>query len=153
MQSAPGSSEEDEEGSIFAEINITPLTDVFLVLLIIFMLVSSSMVELERQAAAAKNVVAERAMQVQTPQGSGETALVPKDIVVSILPDGTLFVEEQQLSMSELPAKLLALKGNNPATRVVIRGDQKAEYQLIMQVISTARSVGLTDVALASRSR
>jgi biopolymer transport protein ExbD len=111
------------------------------------------MVELERQAAAAKNVVAERAMQVQTPQGSGETALVPKDIVVSILPDGTLFVEEQQLSMSELPAKLLALKGNNPATRVVIRGDQKAEYQLIMQVISTARSVGLTDVALASRSR
>lgn len=154
MQNAPGNSaDEEEEGAIFTEINITPLTDVFLVLLIIFMLVASSMVEVERNTAAAKALLAERALQVQTPKGSGESDVVAKDIVVSILPDGTLFVDDTQLLMPLLPAKLLELKQNAVAARVVIRGDQKAEYQLIMEVISAARSVGITDVALASRSK
>jgi biopolymer transport protein ExbD len=155
MQSGPNNSGDDsgEEG-IFAEINVTPLTDVFLVLLIIFMLVASSMVEAERAVATAKGIVSERAMEIQTPKGSGESALVPKDIVISILPDGTVFLEEQQLAVSQLAPKLVELKAQNPGgARVVIRGDQKAEYQLIMEVISQARMAGLTDVALASRAR
>jgi len=155
MQGAPrdngGDIEEDD--AIFAEINITPLTDVFLVLLIIFMVVSSSMVEAERQAAAAKELLSERALQVQTPQGTGETPLVPKDIVISVLPDGTLFVEDDQITLEQLDGKLAEIKRGAASTRVVIRGDQTATYELIMKVISKAREAGLTDVALASRSR
>ncbi|MDP2314970.1 MAG: biopolymer transporter ExbD [Pseudomonadota bacterium] len=155
MQGAPqdrdGSGDEDD--AIFAEINITPLTDVFLVLLIIFMVVSSSMVEAEKQAAAAKGLLSERALQVQTPQGTGETPLVPKDIVISVLPDGTLFVEDDQITVDQLDAKLAEIKRGAASTRVVIRGDQTATYDLIMKVISKAREAGLTDVALASRSR
>ena len=50
MQSTPGSSEHDDgEGGLFAEINITPLTDVFLVLLIIMMVVSASVIEEEKE--------------------------------------------------------------------------------------------------------
>jgi biopolymer transport protein ExbD len=68
MQNAPGSGDDSEEEGIFTEINITPLTDVFLVLLIIFMLVASSMVEAERNTATeAVKALAEKAMQVQTP--------------------------------------------------------------------------------------
>lgn len=158
MQSSPGSSNggsggEDDGEAIFAEINITPLTDVFIVLLIIVMLVASSMVEAER-AEAAKTILSERAMEIQTPKGSGESALVPKDIVISILPDGTVFLEEQQYAVAQLAPRLAELKGQNPTgARVVIRGDQKAEYQLIMEVITQARMAGLTDVALASRAR
>jgi biopolymer transport protein ExbD len=155
MQGAPqdrgGDLEEDD--AIFAEINITPLTDVFLVLLIIFMVVSSSMVEAERQAAAAKELLSEKALQVQTPQGTGETPLVPKDIVISVLPDGTLFVEDAQITLDQLDAKLGEIKRGAASTRVVIRGDQTATYELIMKVISKAREAGLTDVALASRAR
>jgi len=143
----------DEDDAIFAEINITPLTDVFLVLLIIFMVVSSSMVEAEKQAAAAKGLLSERALQVQTPQGTGETPLVPKDIVISVLPDGTLFIEEDQVSIDQLDGKLAEIKRGAASTRVVIRGDQAATYDLIMKVISKAREAGLSDVALASRSR
>jgi biopolymer transport protein ExbD len=143
----------DEDDAIFAEINITPLTDVFLVLLIIFMVVSSSMVEAEKQAAAAKGLLSERALQVQTPQGTGETPLVPKDIVISVLPDGTLFIEEDQISIDQLDGKLAEIKRGAASTRVVIRGDQAATYDLIMKVISKAREAGLSDVALASRSR
>ena len=155
MQGAPrdnGGDVEDDD-AIFAEINITPLTDVFLVLLIIFMVVSSSMVEAERQAAAAKELLSERALQVQTPQGTGETPLVPKDIVISVLPDGTLFVEDDQITLEQLDGKLAEIKRGAASTRVVIRGDQTATYELIMKVISKAREAGLTDVALASRSR
>jgi biopolymer transport protein ExbD len=143
---------EDEGGAIFSEINITPLTDVFIVLLIIFMVVSSSMVEAEKEAAA-KNVLAERALQVTTPEGTGDTPLVPKDIVISVLPDGTLFVEDEQIQVDQLAAKLAEVKRGATSTRVVIRGDETATYDLIMKVISTARSAGLTDVALSSRAR
>ncbi len=156
MQAAPSDSGDDGDGSdtpIFAEINITPLTDVFLVLLIIFMVVSSSMVEAEKQAAAAKGLLSERALQVMTPQGTGDAPLVPKDIVISVLPDGTLFVEADQLRIEALDAKLAEIKRGAASTRVVIRGDQAATYDLIMQVISKARAAGLTDVALASRSQ
>lgn len=147
---AEGGGEEDDAG-MFAEINITPLTDVFLVLLIIFMVVSSSMVEAEKQSAAAKGLLSERALQVQTPEGTGDSPLVPKDIVVSILPDGTLFVEADQVTLSDLGPKLAEKKLGSATTRVVIRGDQQASYALVMQVIGKARSVGLTDIALSSR--
>jgi biopolymer transport protein ExbD len=156
MQAAPsGNGDEagDDEAPIFAEINITPLTDVFLVLLIIFMVVSSSMVEAEKQAAATKGLLSERALQVMTPQGTGDTPLVPKDIVISVLPDGTLFVETDQVTIDGLDAKLAEIKRGAASTRVVIRGDQAATYDLIMKVISKARDAGLSDVALASRAQ
>lgn len=156
MQAAPGShggDDDADDGAIFTEINITPLTDVFLVLLIIFMVVASSMVEAEKQAAAAKGILSEKALQVMTPEGTGDSALVPKDIVISVLPDGTLFLEADQVQMADLDAKLAEVKRGAASTRVVIRGDQSATYDLIMQVIAKARAAGLTDVALASRAR
>jgi biopolymer transport protein ExbD len=155
MQGPPQSAEEEgggEDVPIFAEINITPLTDVFLVLLIIFMVVASSMVEAEKQAAAAKNLLAERALQVMTPQGTGDTPLVPKDVVISVLPDGSIIIEDEQTTLDGLDAKLAEVKRGAASTRVVIRGDETARYDLIMKVISKARTAGLTDVALASRA-
>ena len=152
MQGAPQSSSgEEDEGGMFAEINITPLTDVFLVLLIIFMVVSSSMVEAEKQSAAAKGLLSERALQVMTPEGTGDTPLVPKDVVISILPDKTIFIENEEVGLDALDAKLQELKKGSQTTRVVIRGDQAATYDIIMQVIARCRRNGLTDIALSSR--
>lgn len=151
MQGAPQSSEEEDGGAIFAEINITPLTDVFLVLLIIFMVVSSSMVEAERQSTAAKGLLSERALQVMTPEGTGDTPLVPKDIVISILPDRTVFIENEEVPLDALDGRLATLKQSAQTTRVVIRGDQAATYDIIMQVIAKCRKNGLTDIALSSR--
>jgi len=153
MQSGPSKQDDGEEEAIFAEINITPLTDVFLVLLIIFMLVSSTLVEADRAAAAAKNIVSEKAMEVQTPKGQGENPLVPEDVVITIAKDGTIFLEEDQMTVSALGPRLAQIKSSSNAVRVVIRGDKTAEYQLIMEVISQARAAGITDVALASRAQ
>lgn len=152
MQAAPQSSGGDEDdGPMFAEINITPLTDVFLVLLIIFMVVSSSMVEAEKQSTAAKGLLSERALQVMTPEGTGDTPLVPKDVVISILPDKTVFIENEEVPLDGLDAKLAEIKKSGQSTRVVIRGDQSATYDIIMQVIARCRRNGLTDIALSSR--
>jgi biopolymer transport protein ExbD len=155
MQAAPQSNdggEGEDEAPIFAEINVTPLTDVFLVLLIIFMVVSSSMVEAEKQAAKARSLLSERALQVQTPEGSGDSQLVPKDIVVSVLPDGTVFLEGDTFPIEQLDARLAAVQRGATSTRVVVRGDQAAQYRLVWQVINKAQKAGFQDVAISSRA-
>ncbi len=152
MQGPPQDSGGDEEAPIFAEINVTPLTDVFIVLLIIFMVVSSSMVEAEKEAAKAKNLLSEKALSVQTPEGTGDSALVPKDIVVSVLPDGTVFLEGDTFPVEQLTTKLLAVPKGQTGTRIVVRGDEQAQYKLVWQVIRKAQAAGFQDVALASRS-
>ncbi|MBM4365323.1 MAG: biopolymer transporter ExbD [Deltaproteobacteria bacterium] len=155
MQSGPATQAEelDEEAGLFSEINITPLTDVFLVLLIIFMVVSSSMVEAEKQAAQAKNLVSERALSVLTPEGTGESPLIPKDIVISVTPDGTIYLEGDTFPIGELAERLRKVERGAAATRVVVRGDQEAQYKLVWQVIRAAQAAGFPDVALASRAK
>lgn len=155
MQSGPQPTADDldDDGSgMFAEINITPLTDVFLVLLIIFMVVSSSMVEAEKQAAQAKELLSERALSVLTPQGSGDSPLIPKDVVISVTPDGTIYLEGDTFPIAELTDRLRAVDRGAGLTRVVVRGDQEAQYKLVWQVIRAAQAAGFADVALASRA-
>lgn len=155
MQSGPQPTPDDHDddaGGMFSDINVTPLTDVFLVLLIIFMVVSSSMVEAEKQATQAKNLLSERALTVMTPQGTGDSPLIPKDIVISVTPDGTIYLEGDTFPIADLKAKLEAVQKGATGTRVVVRGDQEAQYKLVWQVIRAAQAAGFDDVALASRS-
>src|SRR5687768_17349859 len=103
MRSPSSSDFADDDGGaaeILAEINITPLTDVFIVLLIIFMVVASSEVGRQATDGAEENEartedftgkLAERAFEIQTPEGTGSAEIVKKDVVVSVHPDGTLF--------------------------------------------------------------
>ncbi len=142
---------DDDGGGMFAEINITPLTDVFLVLLIILMVVSSSVIEDEKEAAYEKGLLAERALQVMTPEGAGSDDLVPEDLVISVLPDRTVFVENDEVKLVDLEDRLMAARKENPAIRVVLRGDQSASYDVIMDVIARCSRAGLSNIALASR--
>ena len=160
MISAPSpdeGSEHDgfEEPAILAEINITPLTDVFLVLLIIFMVGASISVDAQKQDAAkgpSAEDAAERGLQINTPEGTGSELLVPKDVVISVLPDGSVYVDDAIVPVEQLSAKLREVAASQTNARVVIRGDEAASYRLIMDVISKARGVGLTDVALSTRT-
>jgi biopolymer transport protein ExbD len=151
MQGPPPSDAGEEDEALFAEINITPLTDVFLVLLIILMVVSSSMIEEEKEAAYTKGLLAERALQVMTPQGSGAEALVPEDVTISVLPDGSLYLENDPVGPEELDARLAALQLENPLTRMVIRGDRSVSYAVVMDVVARCSRNGLLNIALASQ--
>lgn len=150
-----GSTERDDDPAILAEINITPLTDVFLVLLIIFMVGASVTVDASREATPTGPTAEdqqERGLQINTPEGTGQEMLVPKDVVVSVMPDGGLFVDEEAVTLDTLGPKLSELRAGSSSARVVIRGDEAASYKTIMKVISTARGAGLTDVALSTRT-
>ncbi len=157
MQAAPSSSsheddDDDEGGGIFAEINITPLTDVFMVLLIIMMVVSSSIVEDEKESAYEKGLLAERALQVMTPDGAeGAEAMIPDDIIISVLPDGTVFIENDEIPRDALDGKLAEIFGMDPKTRIVLRADKTADYELVMDVIARCSNAGLKNIALASK--
>lgn len=128
-------------GSIIAEINITPLTDVMLVLLIIFMVTATFF-------------VAEPAMEVELPpavsservtRGNGE-------ITVIVNRDGQLSVQGRAVSTDQLTQSLMdaARKVNADRKIVVVRGDREAAYGQIIWIMDSARLVGLRHVSLAT---
>ena len=146
-----GGEDLDEGGGIFADINITPLTDVFLVLLIIMMVVSTSAIEDEKEKAYEKGLLAERALQVMTPESASDSDLVPEDVTLSVLPDRTIYIENDPVPLPELDARLAVIRQQNPNTRIILRGDRAVPYQIVMDIIARCTDVGLTNIALASK--
>jgi biopolymer transport protein ExbD len=130
----------DNDG-IISEINITPLTDVMLVLLIIFMVTATFF-------------VAEPAMQVELPPAV-TSELVPKEngeITVIVKQDGGMTVNDRPTTEAGLTNALLEAARNIEADRkvVVIRGDREAAYGRVIWIMDAARLVGLRNVSLAT---
>lgn len=152
MQAAPGGGgDEEEDDAIFAEINITPLTDVFMVLLIIMMVVSSAVVEEEKEAAYEKGQLSEQAMQIMTPDGQGNSEVEAEDVVVTVTPEREVFVNDKPVAIADLDARFAQIATDEPMTRIVLRGDRAASYEVIMDIISRLNTAGLGNIALASR--
>src|SRR6202048_2195521 len=109
---------DDEEfaPSVFSEINITPLTDIFLVLLIIFMVGSSIVVE---QAQGGGTGV-----RVDLPKGAAkELHTAPRDFPVAIMKDGTAVVEGKAIEMGALRERFQKLAKDSPEAQVIIQAD------------------------------
>lgn len=133
--------ENNEDDAIVAEINITPLTDVFLVLLIIFMISSSAMLE--------------GGLQVKLPTAKS-TALTKsqsgKPIFVTIGKDGELLVNQKKApeeNLSELIKE--ALSGSSDKT-VVIRGDETIFLGKAVKIMDAARGAGAEKIAIATQA-
>jgi biopolymer transport protein TolR len=117
-----------------AEINVTPMVDVMLVLLIIFMVTAPLMtsgvsVDLPKTNAQPLNSDAE-------------------PLTVTIKADGSIFLQEQAVDVADLVAKLQAISQNNPERRIFVRGDKDLAYGRIMEVMGTITQGGFTKVAL-----
>ncbi|MBI3535112.1 MAG: biopolymer transporter ExbD [Deltaproteobacteria bacterium] len=134
-------SEFNEEGDqIFSEINITPLTDIFLVLLIIFMVTSSVMSQL--------------GVSVQLPQASGKTAnLQPKGVVLTVLSNGAMKLNQTEIANGDflkLEALLKQILSQTSSRLVVLEGDKKVYLGLAVQVMDHARKAGAEKFAIAA---
>src|ERR1700712_1211279 len=117
-----------------AEINVTPMVDVMLVLLIIFMvtaplLTSGVPVDLPKVSAKPVNSDAE-------------------PLTVSVNAEGKIYLQDQELAMPELVTKLQAISQNNNDRRIFVRGDKSVSYGTILQVMGTITEGGFTKVAL-----
>jgi biopolymer transport protein ExbD len=132
---------QDSNDDIISEINITPLTDVMLVLLIIFMVTATFF-------------VSEPAMQVELPPAVTSEIVTKGDgeITVIVNRDGDLFVNEQAVPAQELTQALMEAARELTADQkvVVVRGDTEAAYGQIIWIMDSARLVGLRQVSLST---
>src|SRR5262245_5656466 len=121
---------EGEEG-IFADINITPLTDIFLVLLIIFMVTSSVIAAGEGAKAGVK---------VNLPKGATkEISTSSNDVTVFITTDGKLMVEGKEVGADTLKQIFVAAHGKDADTQVVVQADEAAHHGRVVAVMELAK--------------
>jgi biopolymer transport protein ExbD len=127
-----------EEGSesIMAEINITPLTDVFLVLLIIFMITTSVMVE-----SAAK---------VNLPKAT-QTVQEARSLTVSVTADNKIFVNQMQVNLSQLQPTLHDLLADDPKKLVILQGDQSVLLGEAVRIMDIAKRAGAQAISIAAQ--
>ncbi|HMY59969.1 MAG TPA: biopolymer transporter ExbD [Pseudomonadota bacterium] len=140
----PGSAGEgdlDEEG-IFAEINITPLTDIFLVLLIIFMVTSSVIAD-----AGARS-----GLRVNLPKGATkEVSPGSKDVTVAIGQDGKMMVDGKLVDGTELARLFAEAKTRDPATQIIVHADESTAHGRVVSVMELAKTAGLSRLAISTR--
>jgi biopolymer transport protein TolR len=119
-----------------AEINITPMVDVMLVLLIIFMVTAPLLT-------ASVNVDLPKAEAAPAPQDD-------KPLTVSVNAAGQIFLQDEQIEMGELVAKLKAISQGQPDKKILVRGDKGNSYGTMLQVMATITQGGFTHLALLS---
>ncbi|MFO0389552.1 MAG: protein TolR [Alphaproteobacteria bacterium] len=118
----------------FAEINITPMVDVMLVLLIIFMVAAPMMTT---------------GVTVDLPESSANP--VPgqdEPLTVSITSDGKIYIQKTAVSLKDFKNKLGAITKEKKDTRIFVRGDKSVDYGKIMQVVGEVNAAGFNKVAL-----
>ena len=124
-------------GAVFSEINITPLTDIFLVLLIIFMVTTAVTIE----SAAHVDLPKAEAPQQQTDK--------PKGIIVTYTSDHQIFVNDKQVTEPELsPALHTALDASTDKI-VIFQGDPKVIMGDMVRILDIAKSAGAAAIAIA----
>ncbi len=130
------------EGAIFAEINITPLTDIFLVLLIIFMVSSSVMVDTAQSSG----------VKVNLPKGTTqEIDPGAKSLVVSIDKQNVVHVAGQPVKDADLKSVFTSAVAKDPGTQVIIEADEGVTHGTVVHVMGMAKDAGLVRLAIATR--
>jgi len=123
------------KGGLNATINVTPLVDVMLVLLIIMMLIAPML----EQGVSVKLPIAANA--VDKPQSADQT-------IVAISASKAMYVNAKQVAESELGTKVKDLLDTKSEKVVIIKADQDVEYGAVMNAMDELRQVGIEDVGL-----
>jgi len=143
MSKLPGDAEEGGDG-VFADINITPLTDIFLVLLVIFMVTSSAIVTSQS---------GNNGVKVTLPKGGAtDVRSVQNDLPVAVLLDGRLVLGGKVLTQAELKAAFTDAHAKNPDTTVIVQADAGVPHGKVVEVMELAKGAGLSKLAIATRA-
>lgn len=119
---------------IVAEINVTPLVDIMLVLLIIFMLTAS--------------VIAKQAIEVELPRASQSSTLPPTTVTVTLTRDGTLYLNGSQVTPDALRSAVKDAVAKDPKTQAIIVGDKAVSHGRVVWVLDTIKALGITSFAI-----
>ncbi|MEO8206340.1 MAG: biopolymer transporter ExbD [Chthoniobacterales bacterium] len=126
------------DGKSYDDINVTPMVDLYLVLLLIFIIMTTAGVQ---------------GTKVNLPKASKSPALEgPKSKAITVNNEGKIFLDTIPVTLAELEQKLNENKAKNPQFPVVVRGDSQTQYQGVMDVLNVVGRVGITQVGLATQA-
>jgi biopolymer transport protein ExbD/biopolymer transport protein TolR len=132
-----------KEGSnISANINVTPMVDVMLVLLIIFMVITPML----------QNKVSVDMAKVDNPESMPD-ADKEDAIVVAITRDGGVFLGQDKIAVDELGARVRDKLADKPGKTIYIRADARAQYRAVEDAIDAVRTAGVEDVGLLTQKK
>jgi TolR protein len=127
-------------GAVRSEINVTPLVDVCLVLLIIFMVMTP---------------LIQAGLKVDLPKTAKAHPMPGQDeqLNVTIQEDGSVSVSGRQISEGDLPNLLAVLHQAQPDRPVIVRGDRRLQYDKVTEVLATLSDVGFTRIGLVTEKK
>lgn len=136
--------DDEGNGGLFAEINITPLTDVILVLLVIFMVTSSAMVDSMREGM----------IDVTLPSSStaAQEATPTDALVVGVTADGRIYVAGDVVDDQRLLEILEETRKKSPNAMIVVQADGSLQHRNVVGVIDRLRKAGFTNVGIAAET-
>ena len=119
---------------IIAEINVTPLVDIMLVLLIIFMLTA--------------HLIARQAIEVELPRASQSTALPPTTLAIALKADGAIFLNDKPVTPAALRDAIRDAVARDPRAQAIVAGDKRVSHGRVIWVLDTVKSLGITQFAI-----
>jgi biopolymer transport protein TolR len=124
-------------GTTISQINVTPLVDVMLVLLVIFMVTAP---------------IIQQGVQVNLPQAkAGAIGGAEELLVVTIAKNGKIYLNDNEMSLSELGKKLEAIKRLQADKPVYLRADQEVRYGVVMRTIAQIKQSGIEKLGMVTR--
>ena len=120
-----------------AEINVTPLVDVMLVLLIVFMITAPLLT---------------KGVDVTLPNAAAKTLPAPTEapMSVSVTANGAVYIQETEIEVEELAAKLIAITGEGYESKIFVRADSAVDYGTVMDVLTRMQQAGFRNVSLVT---
>ena len=119
-----------------SRINVTPLVDVMLVLLIVFMIAAPLLsvgVPVELPKTDAKSLPSEQ-----------------EPLTITVDKEGLIYIQETEVTLEELTPKLIAMATNGYEERIYLRGDENGNYGPVMKVMAAINAAGFTNIGLVT---
>jgi biopolymer transport protein ExbD len=124
------------DNNSYDDINVTPMVDLYLVLLLIFIIMTTAGVQ---------------GVKVDLPKGSKAPAVGgPKGKSITVNNEGKVFLDTVPVTLPELESKLSEHKSKVPEFPVVVRGDRATQYQLVMDVLDVLGRLDVKQIGLAT---
>lgn len=128
--------DDDDDDAAVDSINITPLVDVLMVVLVMFILTATAQVS---------------GIQIQLPKASASVSLAqPKTKAISVNDAGQVFLDAYPVTLAELEERLRSEKARSPDFPIIVRGDAAVQYQKVVEVLDLLRRLELAQVGLVT---
>jgi len=124
------------EKRVMSEINVTPLVDVMLVLLVIFMVTAPLL---------------KQGLDVDLPKAKGKELPAEERIMVSVKKDGKIYLNRKALSLQELTRRLRAISKRNPT--LYLQADRRVPYGEVVKIMGEIKAAGIEKVGLMTEPR